>query len=160
MTSPRALRLAVIVWFVLLAAMFGVGTADDQALPAEVSDWLQAQKTPWLAFGAMAFALIGSVTGSIGLLVGKRWGAWVHLLSNLTGTAAGAFAATHITSAATMTIDSLFETVSGLIYGLAFFTDALAPRNQAYNQAPLLTPANLTPAARAPVVPPSGVAGR
>lgn len=151
MSSLRALRLAVIVWFVLLAATFGIGIAEDQALPAEVSDWLHAQQTPWFAFAVMAFALVGVVTGCIGLLVGKRWGAWVHLVSNLAGTAAGVFAATHITSAATMTIGSLFETVCGLIYGLAFFTDALAP---------LRPPVSVTPAADTPVAPSPGVAGR
>ena len=149
MRALRALRLAVIGFVVLMAALVAVSVAEYDTLP-EVRPEVPI---PVFMLLVGALALLGVLSGCVAILVRKKWGAWLHLASTAVGICAAAFTGPDVLSAASGTIDSLIMIASGFIYGLAFFTPALSSDESEPNQAPEPTPLRVTPAADAPVAP-------
>lgn len=71
--------------------------------------------------------LLGAIAGTGGLLLQKGWAAYVHLASTAVWIAIGFSAGPAVSAGLSAPLLCGTFVVSGLIYGLAFFTDALAP---------------------------------
>lgn len=126
MNPFRSLRLSVIGFFVLLTALIPIAIGDDESLPDVVREFSRSQPAPLWALAVGVVTLVGVIVGSIAMLVQKKWGAWLHLVSNGAGILVALFFGVQVMSAATTMINSLLLITSGFIYGLAFFTDALS----------------------------------
>lgn len=72
-------------------------------------------------------SIVGVIVSDVGLLVSKMWGAQLHLCSLVVGTVALGFMGPRMTNAIGDTMGTLGSLISGLIVGLAFFTDSLRP---------------------------------
>jgi TctA family transporter len=136
MQRLQTLRLAVIGFLSLHAVLFALSFIEDESLPTVLRDWEHLRAAQPFPLSVAAFALINIFIGSVAILSRKKWGAWLHLVSTVVFICATAFMGVVVESAATDTIDSLSMIASGLIYGLAFFTDALSPAKKAPNQSP------------------------
>jgi hypothetical protein len=85
MNPARALQLFTIAYFVLGAASVSLASATEQLLPEPLRSWeenrpeeLALRSTVILAVLAGA-SLVAIIAGSVGLLLLKKWGAWMHL---------------------------------------------------------------------------------
>jgi len=134
MRAFRYLQWTVAASFGLIGLLFLLTFFEDREIPQEVTGWAESQSTPALATLIEIFALLGIAVGSIAMLARQRWGAWTHLVSNCCGISAGLFMKCQIRSARLDAVDSLLMLCIGLLYGLAFFTDALIPNQRPPNQ--------------------------
>jgi hypothetical protein len=141
MRAQRVLRLVVIAFCILMATLVAVAFAEYDILPEVVP----AHTVPTVVSLIGVTTLLGVLVGCVAILGGKRWGAWLHLFSSAAGTCVAAFMGPQVVSAASGFIESLIMIATGLIYGLAFFTDAL-PLDEP-NKAPEPTPGSVTPRA-------------
>jgi len=136
MNSYRALRLATIAYCLLVPVIVTLVIVDQETLPEELLVWSDSQPTPLIPFAIAVVALFGTIVASIALLAQKTWGARLHLFSTGACLLAGLCFGPSVASAASSFIASLWLLVSGFIYGLAFFTDALPSFPRTPNQSP------------------------
>jgi uncharacterized RDD family membrane protein YckC len=103
----------------------------ESSLPAPLLDWLNAELEKDLAtyeiilFVLAIPAVICSIAGFIGLFLLKRWGAWFYVSSLIIGFIILPFTGPTVEHAIADTIDEIAVLLSGMIIGLAFFSDAL-----------------------------------
>lgn len=145
--ATSALRYAVIGYCVLFACTLAVSTFAPYTQTGE--EIVQgAPSGTILLFSSLGVfgALIGAIVGSIAMLAHQRWGLWVHLISNLVGVTSS-FGLGHVlVSSWASSLNDLLMTLSGLIYGIGFFTKALDSGNPKSNQPPQITsPASQPP---------------
>lgn len=74
------------------------------------------------------FAFLSGIAASIGLLLLKRWAAWLFLLTTAVAYTLMAFLGPTVEHGVTSAVNGAFSVVTGVILGLAFFTDALPAR--------------------------------
>ncbi len=131
-TDPkRALQLLTIVYLVLCGVSIATGLALDDLLPEPLLAWtIESQDfsgTQLLALGILVlYAIAALISGSVGLLRMKRWGAWVHLSASLTGFIALPLYGPIVQHPVTSLVDGLGVLVAGCLYGVAFFSTALS----------------------------------
>jgi len=131
MNPSTALRLFVVLELILVIGGVVSAALLEGNLPEPLRQWLVAeaereptpQETAVLAI--LIPVLISSVAGSIGLLLLKRWGAWIFLIALIAGSALMPFTGPTVAHPLADAIDELSLILSGLIIGLAFFTNAL-----------------------------------
>ena len=140
MRAFRLLRLSVIAFCVLLAMAMTLAFPLQESLPAVLREWSHSRPLRLTAFAAGMLALVGVGVGCVGLLVQKKWGAWVHFSSTALSVVADAGLGPHVMPTLSYAMEELLMLLCGLIYGLAFFTDALSADKKEPNQPPASPP--------------------
>ena len=129
MTPARALQVAAAVYLMALLALERADAGQDQMLPPALQAWRAANPLSPLHDGTALVAVGAAVVGSIGLLARRRWAAHVHLAATLLWAAVAFAAGAGVATGAATLSATLMLLAAGFIYGLAFFTDALARRD-------------------------------
>ena len=123
--AQRSLRLSCLTYCVLVAVTHVLAGAEVQMLPDALQVWQAANPLPDFYFVGGSLAVLGTLVGSGGLLMRKEWAAYVHLASTVLWIAFGCAAGPVVSAGLTSPLVSAIFVLAGLIYGLAFFTDAL-----------------------------------
>lgn len=133
MTSQRAIQLLTIASF-LLGMIGGVfAMFEGEFLPPLLQAWQESSleemsRARVLAFAVLAVLLLVAVlVATVGLLLLKKWGAWLHLGSSVIGYAALGTLGPVVEHAFTHAMEIAGALLSGCLYGVAFFTPALDP---------------------------------
>jgi hypothetical protein len=112
-----------------LAALEMADAAQERMLPPSLQAWRAANPLPPFQNAIATVALLAVVVGSIGLLARRRWAAHVHLGATLLWAALAFSIGPGVATGVCTLFATLLLLAAGFIYGLAFFTDALAPRD-------------------------------
>ena len=135
MRSSTVLRICVVLEWAFVGVAVALSFLLESSLPAPLRDWLAADAEADLApheaalLVAMILAMVCVLVGSIGLLFLKRWAAWLYLISVIIGYALFPFMGPSVAHGVADVVGDLATLLSGLIIGLAFFSDALRVRN-------------------------------
>jgi hypothetical protein len=123
MNPSSALRLAsgAFLATIVAALAHAFGVAADSRGPAVL---------PLIPVVGGLLGLIGVTVGTISLLLQKRWGAWVYLLSILISLISDYGMGAQFDSAGWVFVDRVLYTLAGLIFGLAFFADTLPSKDR------------------------------
>jgi uncharacterized membrane protein (DUF2068 family) len=111
----------------------------ENDLPAPLQDWLAAElERDYAPQENMVFAMLAPflgfyIVGGFGLLLLKRWGAWLFLWSQIALSIATPFMGPNVEHAIVSTLEDLLMLLAGLIIGLAFFSDALASKEETFD---------------------------
>ena len=133
MDMRKVLRVAIVAEWILVASTLST-LFLERFLPAPLQEYVKAQsETDLQAFDilvllALGIFFIGFLTSSIGLFAGKKWARGVYLAAEILGSALALFLGPTVMHPIATVCENGASTVSGLILGLAFFTDALTPR--------------------------------
>jgi hypothetical protein len=131
MNPQKALRICVVGELVFIMLSIVLGLALESWLPGPLQEWLAAEADTDLtlddgmlaAFGLLL--LLSSIVASVGLFCLQRWAAWLFLFNVLAGYLLLLRTGPIIMHPVEATVDEIATLFSGLVLGLAFFTDAL-----------------------------------
>ena len=133
MKASVVLRLCVALELVLAVVAIASSYALDSFLPEPLRAW-QAAASETVTFGDfILFAFIVPLivcllVASVGLLLLKRWAAWLYLGVSVAGVLITPFTGITVEHPLTDTAEEIGSVLNGLVLGLAFFSDALKPR--------------------------------
>jgi len=124
------LRVSLVALCFLLALMIGLAFVSDRLLPSELAEW--QQRTHGGDFGVADFLGLIFWLGGLGLLlvsIGglfffQRWAAWLMLVVLFVFSLQVLFSPT-VEPGLLSYLGGWADTLTGLILGLAFFTEAL-----------------------------------
>ena len=134
MDMRKVLRIALVAEWILVAVTLTLSAVLERFLPAPLQEYLKAQSqldlqaSDILIFLGLGIFLVGFLTSSIALFAGKRWARWLYLGAEVLGCALVLFLGPTVMHPIATACENAASTFSGLILGLAFFTDALEPR--------------------------------
>ena len=123
--AQRALRISCVAYFALAVATHVVAGIEGAALPPALQIWKTANPLPTFYSVGGSLAVLGSLVGTGGLIMHKRWAAYVHLASTVLWIAFGCSAGPVVSAGLSAPLVTAMFLVAGFIYGLAFFTEAL-----------------------------------
>ena len=125
------LRAALIALFALIVLLVGLSFVSDKLLPDELAEWQHRASSGDFSL-ADAFGLIfwlGGLTltfvSMAGLFFYQRWAAWMLLVVMMVFSLQVIFSPT-VEPGLLSYLGGWSDVLSGLILGIAFFTDALA----------------------------------
>ena len=129
MNKTTALRIFVIADFVMMIASIALSLGLEDRLPPLLLEWTISESnremTPiegiYLAFSLPVLGL--ALIGSIGLFLLKKWGAWCFLLSLVISYALLPLAGPTVEHAIAVMVSDFSIIASGIIIGIAFFSD-------------------------------------
>ena len=125
------LRVSLLALFALLVLSIGLAIISDKLLPDELAEWHRRNNATdfgvsdilgLLFWGAGVVLLLISI---IGLFFYQRWSAWMFLGVNLVFSLQVLFSPT-VEPGLLSYVGGWSDVLTGLILGLAFFTEALA----------------------------------
>jgi hypothetical protein len=134
MRPSTVLRICVVLEWTFLGLGIVSSFLLESSLPDPLRDWLAADAEGDIALREVGLLvvmiplLLCALVGSIGLLFLKRWAAWLYLISLIIGYALFPFMGPTVEHALADAADDMAVLLSGLIIGLAFFSDALRVR--------------------------------
>lgn len=134
MEMRKVLRVAIVAEWILVAVTLTLSAVLERFLPAPLQDYLKAQShldlgvSDLLILAGLGIFLVGFLTSTIGLFAGRPWARWVYLGAEILGCVLMLFMGPNVGHMAASAFESATAVVSGLILGIAFFTDALTPR--------------------------------
>ncbi len=126
------LRVSLLALFFLIVLLVGLAFVSDRLLPAELAEWhhrANQDEQPWLSLLGLLFWVAGVgllLLSMIGLFFFQRWAAWLMLVVLLVFSLQVLFSPT-VEPGLLSYLGGWVDTLTGLVVGLAFFTDALAP---------------------------------
>lgn len=136
MTARRALRIAIVgAWLMFITAQV-LSYLLRNSLPAQLQVYLAAEDERETTLLGVAALLIGvpclaaSVVSSIGIFFFARWARWLYLGSMAVSYAAAPLYGPTVEHVVADTFDHAETLLSGVVLGIAFFTDAI-PREDA-----------------------------
>jgi Zn-dependent protease with chaperone function len=125
------LRTCILALFALIVLCIGLAVLSDKLLPTELAEWHQRNAGDDFGF-ADVFALLFWGLGlllffvsMIGLFFYQRWAAWLMLAVMLVFSLQVIFSPSVEPGLLTF-VGSWSDVMTGLVLGLAFFTDALS----------------------------------
>lgn len=133
MKSQRVLQLLTIASVVLAGMSVAINLLTDDLLPEQLLAWREAHMeqvgigTMLFMLAAIALSLICLLVATIALFLLKKWGAWLHLASGLPMFIVYPMMGPLVQHPASYLVDVIGVLVTGCLYGVAFFTDALSP---------------------------------
>lgn len=136
MRVSTVLRICVLSEWVLVGISITLSLFLESHLPPPLQEWLTTEaeqdSQPYEAFllAGGFLLLLFALAGSVGLLFLKRWGAWLYLLSLVIGYLLFPFFGPTVEHGLADAVDELTVMLSGLILGLAFFSDALPAKQK------------------------------
>ena len=132
MLSPKhALRIAVVVEWVLIILAVVLSEFFRDALPEPLLLWLQQHAEEnrslagFVAIFAMLPAFVLSIVASVGLFMFKTWARWLYLFSYVIGFIGMVFLGPTVEHAFANMIADVSAVLSGIVIGIAFFSTAL-----------------------------------
>lgn len=134
MKASVVLRLCVALELALAVVAIASSYALESFLPEPLRAW-QAAASEAVTFGDFVlFAFIVPLivcllVASVGLLLLKRWAAWLYLGVTVVGVLLTPFTGPTVEHPLTDMAGEIGSILNGMVLGLAFFTDALKPRN-------------------------------
>ena len=117
--AHRALRIACLLYFLLVAANYAAVAWEEGRLA------LVGSSSSDIYTAGSAFALLGALIATLGLLAQKRWAAYGHLASTALMVAFSYTGEPVLAAGPRALVSTAIYVLSGMMYGLAFFTDAL-----------------------------------
>ena len=126
------LRFLLVALFGLIVLSIGIAFVADKLLPEALADWLHqenagefgvAEVVGLLFWGAGLFLFFVSM---VGLFCYQRWAAWMMALVIAVFSIQLLFSPT-VEPGVLSLMGSLSDVLTGLVLGIAFFTDALQP---------------------------------
>jgi urea transporter len=142
MKAAKILRLAVIAELTLIPIGIAVSYWADSLLPREIITLEENHTTAFsvieaggagmTAFTAASLLLLfGSYIASvIGLLLLKRWGAWLYLFGAILSLPLHLLTGFEVLHPVDLIFDGICQFTPGFIIALAFFTDAIPKRDR------------------------------
>jgi hypothetical protein len=134
MRASTALRIALMGEIVLAVIAIALSLLLSSTLPPELQAWLERETEPGLsareiaAYGGYVVALALWVGGLVGLLMLRRWGAWLYLAATTVGYLSIIVHAEPVVEVPVADIVAELATIlCGVVLGLSFFSDALKP---------------------------------
>jgi hypothetical protein len=131
MTARTALRTAIVAQCGFLLA----GTILSFLLPRLLPEPLRTWQSQWLeadpsgmelvSVATVIPTLVAALVASIALFLLKPWGRWLYLASLIVMFLCGAFGGPMVSHGLVDTLVGLSNLLSGVVLGLAFFSDAL-----------------------------------
>lgn len=124
------LRVILLALFAVVVLSIGLSFVSDKLLPAELADWQHQHSTGELGLTDIAgllFWLVGLgllLISMAGLFFYQRWSAWMFLGVILVFSLQVLFSPT-VEPGLLSYLGGWSDVLTGLIFGLAFFTDAL-----------------------------------
>jgi hypothetical protein len=137
MTATFALRTAIVFEWLFGLSTIILSITLERFLPDPLREYLavEAESVPSLAeFLILPLAivmLLVLIASSIGLLLLQRWARWGYLASMALSCVLMPFLGPHVEHALTEAFDMASMILSGVVIGLAFFTNAIPERKHA-----------------------------
>ena len=129
--SRLVLRVILLAWFAVVVLSIGLSIVSDKLLPAELADWQKQHSAGELGLTDVAgllFWLAGLgllLISMAGLFFYQRWAAWMFLGVILVFSLQVLFNPT-VEPGLLSYLGGWSDVLTGLVLGLAFFTDALS----------------------------------
>jgi hypothetical protein len=126
------LRVSLLALFFLLVILVGLSFVSDKLLPDELAEWNRRASGGGLGLTdvlGLLFWIGGLVLlfiSMVGLFFYQRWASWMMLVVLLVSSLQVLFSPT-VEPGLLSYLGGWADTLTGLILGLAFFTEALAP---------------------------------
>ena len=120
--AQRALRISCLLYFVLVAANYVAAALEQEKFPT--APQMAPTASPIYAAGS-SLALLGVLIATLGLLAKKRWAAYGHVASTALMVAFCFPGEVVLAGGPRALVSTAIYVLTGIIYGLAFFTDAL-----------------------------------
>lgn len=133
MHPATMLRLCVVSEWIFIALGIVLSFMLESRLPEPLRAWLAADSArdpgarEFLALMLFIPASLGWLAGSVGLLLLKRWAAWLYLVVVVVVLLLDCLLGPTVEHAVTMLYFNVSLVLSGLVLGLAFFSPALHP---------------------------------
>src|SRR5688572_1362315 len=134
MTAKLALRTAIVFEWLFGLAMIALSFALERFLPEALREYLALEAESPIAIGELLLLplaillLIVTLASSIGLLLLQRWARWSYLACVVLGCAITPFLGPTVEHSLTDTFEMVATTLSGLVIGISFFSDAIPER--------------------------------
>ena len=131
MKSQTVLRTCVLLQWAFFVVGIALTLLLHNSLPPQLRDWRAAEPvhapSVFLVIITLMFGLvfISGIVASIGLLLLKRWAAWLFLYNAVLAYSLMACYGPTVEHGAASAVNGAFSVFTGLILGVAFFTDAL-----------------------------------
>ena len=131
MKTQTILRVCVVLEWVVYIIGVGLSFVLQDSLPTPLKDWLVAEAERDMAahelvlLGGVVVLLLAAIVASVGLLFLQRWAAWLYLFSFIVGCLLSLFYGPVVEHEVADVVGDVAIFLSGLVLGLAFFTDAL-----------------------------------
>lgn len=131
MITANLLRVCVVAWWIFFILSIWLSFEMQIHLPTSLNEWVisEAERNPTtvelIIIIASLVMLLTYLVSSIGLLLLNRWGAWLFLISLIIEYIYSPFTGPIVDHAITNTFSELSDLLSGLIIGLAFFSNSL-----------------------------------
>lgn len=103
----------------------------EDSLPPPLKEYLKAEADRGIAAGDIVFLVGGiifvlaALIASAGLFFLQKWARWLYLAATFVAYAAMLFSGPSVEHAVAGTVGDLTVLISGVILGMAFFTDVL-----------------------------------
>jgi len=142
MNAARWLRIAVLLEVALIPAGALLGLWADRLLPAAGLELEEEQVVGFLmdpdfGLGGLLFLVVFGVAACgcwiaslVGLLLLRRWGAWLYLAATFLVLPAYFLVGLDVRHPVHMMLDDLVRFIPGFVLGLAFFSDAIPKDEQ------------------------------
>ena len=132
MTKTATFRLLVVILicFVPIAIVAGVLETSLSLLPPELEEWVDGELEATMGAVEVIITLavlVAVIASLIGLLMLKKWGAWTFLAVNVAAVVYVIFSGPYVMSGLSYACEDTASILSGVILGMAFFSDVLAP---------------------------------
>lgn len=130
MKSATMLRLCVALELALIVISIVLSMVLQPFLPEPLRAWLaqneqQLRPADLALFALFVPLLIALVVASVGLLLLKRWAAWLYLYVNVLGLLLVPFTGPTVEHAVAETFSEAGTMLGGVVLALAFFSDAI-----------------------------------
>ncbi len=129
------LRICIVLEWVMAVFEVVLAVALESRLPEPLRQWQLAREETGPSADEIAALLyiipllLLALIGSVGLFLLKSWAAWIYLWSIVFGFALTPHLGPTVEHAWVSLMSGILSSVSGLILGLAFFSDALRNEN-------------------------------
>jgi putative Mn2+ efflux pump MntP len=138
-TSTTLRALLVLEWIVIVAGVV-LSFIMEAYLPPELQAWLAGQADAGITMSDLVLLLVGvpllivMLVASIGLFMLRRWGAWLYAVTTFLGTALMPFTGPTVDHALADAVDETALILSGIVIGIAFFSNVLKQKEQPNNE--------------------------
>jgi hypothetical protein len=136
MTTTLALRMAIVFEWVFAVSTMILSAALESFLPDPLREYLalEAERVPGLGdlllLPVLLVVSLGGIASSIGLMFLQRWARWSYLAFSAIACVIIPFLGPQVEHGLAGTFDMIGTTLSGVVLGLAFFTNAIPEKKR------------------------------
>jgi len=128
--SVRALKISIIVQWVLIAAAVVIGLFEEHSLPEALRSYIVEQdnkplsQSEMILFGTGLFLVLGLIISSIGIYFLKTWARTLYVVCSVLGAVAFLFFGPVVTPPIEGTLQYMANALEGFTIALLFFSSA------------------------------------